>query len=487
MKPSGTAVPTGPAGPTDPPTRRLAKRCRSLRAWLALLALLGGCFGDPSMQLPALPDGNIDAKLRQALEELNAAALAEPTSAERRGQLAMAYDVNDFHQRAIDAYGQAAKLAPEEFDWPYYRALLTARINADYEGALESLEDALRLDDSYVPAWLWRGEWLRRLGRTDEARAAYRRGAELGAGAPAQTGLAQLLFDAGRFQDAVAILEPLNAEGSDARIERMLGRAYRAIGRHEDARIASAKGQAAPVMQWLDPKLNRRLPYIAGFSNRLKHAQSLIQAGQQKNALPIARALVADRPDDIAAINTLVWALAASGRHEAAKAALRDGLKKHPEEPRLHLMLATAYQRQGGIERARRHLERVLELAPDNTTALEQLGWLLARQGKTDQGIALLEQALEKGAREPKQLLYRLGLLEGTAKRWPQAAARFQDAAQLDAAFTMAHIHLGRCLAEAGRIDEARKALDWADRIGTHAEQRASARRRLVALERSSR
>ena len=446
-------------------------------------ALLGAC-ADPSMRLPELPERDIDAELRNALQTLHDAALQEANSGERRGQLAMAYDVNDFQQRAILVYEQAAKLAPEEPDWPYFRALLLARAATDYEAALQSLDAALPLDDGYVPAWLWRGEWLRELKRPQEAQAAYERARDLGAGAPALVGLAHLLLAAGRDDEAVALLEPSNAEQPDPRLDRLLGRAYRAIGREDDARIAMARGKSAPAMQWLDPKLARRIPLIAGYSNRLKHAQNLIQAGRQKDALAIAKALVEERPDDVTAINTLVWSYAALGRFAEARLALRDGLAKFPDETRLHLMLANAHKERGDIGSARRELERVLALAPDNARALEQLGWLLARQGRPEEGIPLLERALEKGAREPKEVLYRLGLLEGEAQRWPEAVARFQEAAQLDAAFTMAHVHLARCLAEAGRLDEARAALDWADRIGTHTEERASARRRLQALER---
>ena len=445
--------------------------------------LLGGCFGDPSMQLPPLPEEDIDSGLRTALQALNDAAAQSPGSGARRGELAMAYDVNDFHGRAIRVYAQATKLAPEEFDWRYFRALLLAQHATDYETALEVLATAIALDDSYVPAWLWRGRWLHELERPEAARTAYERATELGAGAPALLGLAQLRFDAKRFDEAVAILEPLNAKQPDPRVDRMLGRAYRALGKEDDARIALARGQSAPAMQWLDPKLGRRAAYIAGFSNRLRHAQNLIQVGRQQHALPIAKALAKERPEDATALNTLVWAYAALGRFAEARTALRKGLAKFPNETRLHLMLANAYEQQGNSGGTRRQLERVLELAPDHAGALEQLGWLLAQQGEPEEGIVLLEQALERGAREPKEVLYRLGLLEGTAQRWLQATARFRAAAQLDASFTMAYVHLGRCLAEAGQFAAAREALDWADRIGTDAEQRASARRRLAALE----
>ena len=359
-----------------------------------------------------------------------------------------------------------------------------ARIEADHAGALAVLADAIALDDGYVPAWLARGEWLREVGRAEEARAALERAAELGAGSPATYGLARLLMDDNRMAEAVDLLEPLNRRLADPRIDALLARAYRATGRDEDARIAAARGSGATLsMQWIDPRLAERTPYIAGFSNLLQHAQSMIQAGRQEDALKIAEKLVAERPDDIAAINTLVWANAALERFTAAQAVLRDGLRRYPDEPRLHQMMANAHLQQGDVDSARHHLGRVIELAPDNARALEELGWLLAREGRTDEGIALLERALDSGAREPKEVLYRMGLLLGAKEQWLDAAARFGDAGRIDAAFTMAHVHRARCLAEAGDYDGARSALRWADRIGTHDSERAAARRRLERLQ----
>lgn len=396
----------------------------------------------------------------------------------------MAYDVNGFEPRAIVVYRQAAVLEPDEFNWPYFRALLQARVDTDYQGALASLDAAIAIDDGYVPAWLSRGEWLRVLGRHDEARTALQRAADLGAGAPAMVGLARLLLDADHFDEAVALLEPLNAQSPDPRIDAQLARAYRGLGREDESRIAAARaGAAASAMQWIDPRLAQRAPLVAGFRNRLLHAQNVIQAGRPLDALAIAEELVAERPADVDAINTLVWANAALERFDQVHAILRDALVTHPEEPRLHQMMANAYLERGDVANGRRHLEEIVTFAPENARALEELGWLVARQGETEQGIALLERALESGAREPKQVLYRLGLLDGAAGRWQQAAGRFRDAGRVDAAFTMAFVHLGRCLAEAGDFDAARAALDWADRLGTHTEHRASARRRLAELQ----
>ena len=451
---------------------------------------LSGCMEvrtptDPaSMLLPEVPSGNEEPELIEYLQLLHDEVLQATTEGEPRGRLAMAYDVNGFHERAITVYGQAANLSRDEFNWPYFQALLVARINNDYARALALLESAIDIDDTYVPAWLSQGAWLRELDRMEEALAAYERATDMGAGAPATVGIAHVLLSESEFEQAKNVLEALNQKTPDPRIEALLARAYRALGRDDDARIASARGSlATSAMQWMDPKLAIQAEHIAGFSNRLLHAQNLIQVGRQNVALPVAEALFLERPKDIAVINTLVWANAALERFEKAKSILRDGLALYPDEPRFHQLMANVFLQEGNQDSGRYHLERVTELDAENARALEDLGWLIARQGETEAGVAFLEKALDSGAKEPKQVLYRLGLLDGGAGRWSEAADRFRDATRIDASFTMAYVHLARCLAEAGNLDEAKAALDWADRIGSHRNARASARRRLNDLE----
>ena len=462
-----------------------------LNAWrsvsMVLTALsLAGCLEGPVMQLPNVPAQGIDADLEAALRTWHTSAEGQPDDSLARGRLAMAYDVNGFAQRAVAVYRQAAALDAEEFKWPYFASLLVAREDADYAGALRLLDAAIAVDDSYVPAWLSRGEWLREVGQASESKYAYARAQTLGAGAPAAIGVARLLLDDGQFGEVVELLEPLNRVTPDPRIEAQLARAYRGLKRDDDARIAAARASGAgSSMQWIDPRLSERSAYIAGFGNRLQHAQSLIQAGRPTDALALAKELVAERPDDVATINTLVWANAALKRLGTVKDLLYDAIDRFPDEPRFHQMLANAYAEEGETTGARQHLERLVELSPNDARGLEALGWLMARQGEPEHGIELLERALASGAREPKQVLYRLGLLEGAQRRWSKAAEHFEAATRIDAAFTMAYVRLGRCLAESGELDRATEALDWANRLGTHANERASAGRRLEALRHS--
>ena len=153
----------------------------------------------------------VDGAVRTRLEQLLGSARAAPGSAEMRGRLAIAYEVNGFADSALATYLQAASLDASEFRWPYFAALLLAK-RGDLDAAVEQIDAALAIDDGYIPAWLWRGEWRREQGRLDEARAAYRRAQALDAGSPAVAGLAQVALREGEPALAVELLERANAE-----------------------------------------------------------------------------------------------------------------------------------------------------------------------------------------------------------------------------------------------------------------------------------
>lgn len=140
------------------------------RGWLVCLllalpvSLVSGCGSDP-IPTTALPPMESEPALKAALEKHHEAASSDLTDGQRRGELAIALDANGFDEEAIDVYAAAAELSPDEFDWPYFRALLVAQVRSDYADALTSINAAIAIDESYVPAWLSRGAWLRALGR----------------------------------------------------------------------------------------------------------------------------------------------------------------------------------------------------------------------------------------------------------------------------------------------------------------------------------
>ena len=445
------------------------------------LAGLAACSGDAIGPPPSVPLDNADPLLVELIDEMRQSVLSLPQSAEMRGRLAMALEVNDFDAAAVAAYRQAALLGPSDFRWPYFKAILAAE-DGDTERALAVIATALAIDDGYVPAWLYRGVWLVALGRHAEARAAFERARELGARANADAGIAQTLLGEGDAEGAVAILEPLSVELRHPHVYRLLGRAYRALGRDDAARIALARGRKGTPLQWRDPLQEQKWGYLASYGGRLVHAESLLRAERFGEAIEVLEPMRGRGVDDEAVLAHLSLAYGRSGQLERAFETLREGFADAPDHFRYHNAIANLHYEQDDVEHAIAHLRRSVEIAPEQTWPYERLGALLMQQERYDDALAAFDKALDYGIEEPEKLLYTTALLEGMAERWEPAILRLQRAVGLHAAFAKAYVALGRSLAEAGRFKEAREALAWAERLATHPEEVASARRRLRDL-----
>ena len=445
--------------------------------------VVAGCSPGLDVDAPPTPElGDADIDLRKNLADLRASVLSLPESGEMRGRLAMAYDINEFEQAAVATYEQAEALDPERFAWPYFRALLLGKMS-DYRSALDAMDRAIAIDAGYVPAWLWRGEWQRELGHYDAALDSYRRAEALGAESVASPGRAQILLDKGLTGEAVEILEPMIDADPHPHLYRMIGQAYRALGRRDDARIAMARGRQATSLRWYDPRVAERSDYIFGYSGRLRYAQDLIRSGAVREALKVIDSIRTVRPEDPSFIGTLAWAYTEAERVDEAVDVLRAGLGKYPDYYRFHRHLAQAYKKKGNRERLRHHLEQVVAANPTDAWAYEQLGLLATQEGRHDDALAAFDEAIDQGAENPVVVLHTSAMIEGARERWPEAVERFERAVAIDESFTIGFIYLGRSLAEAGRFDAARDAYAWAERLDTNPAELASARARLRDLE----
>lgn len=448
-------------------------------AVLAVL-LLGAC-GDGVGEPPTVPLDSADADLAQLIDGALASAQSLPASAEMRGRLGMAYEVNDFYAEAAQAYTQAETLDPADFRWPYFQAVLMAE-SGDFESALPILDRALALDAGYVPAWLYRGTWLNALARFEEARTAFRLAHELGAADHADAGIGRALIGEKRHQDALAILEPLVVRVQHPQPYRLLGRVYQALGRIDDAKIAMARGKEAGPMTWPDPLQRQKWQFEASLGRKLMHAERLLEAGRYEESVRVLEEIRARGIAEDAVFINLSLAYGRGGDVERALDVAREGFEASPTY-RFHNVFAGIYQANGDEDQALEHLRQSIEQHEPQVWPYERMADLLMERERYAEALAAVDKALGYGAEYPERLHYTAGLLEGVRERWPQAVARFESATVLDAAFTMAYVYLGRSLAEMGRFEEARTALAWAERLATHPEELASARQRLAALE----
>lgn len=458
----------------------------------ALALAIVACSGDTSSQAGQSADlafvpvefNRDDVDLAALFDKLHAEVRLRPESSVAWGRLGMAYEINDYQQAAVGVYQRAEAQDAEAFNWPYFRALLLAKAG-EVETALAALDTALGIDDGYAPAWLWRGSWLRDLGRFDDAIAAFERGRELGAESIANAGIAQTYLRQSRAEEALALLAPLAERSQHPQIYRLLSRAHQALGNVEDARIAAARGRNAAPLEWRDPRHVEKWGFLASYGGRLVHAEQLLKSDQFQDAEDVLAPMLAVYPDDEAVLANLAMAVGRSGDMERAFALVERGQTLNPAYYRFNNVRASLHFQQGDYEEALHHLRKSVEIDPVQAWPYEQMASIMMRLERYDEALVAFDQALRYGAENPERLHYTAGMIEGARERWPEAIVRFQRATTIHQAFTKAFVYLGRSLAEARRFDEAKSALAWAERLGTHAEDLGSARIRLAELEKS--
>ena len=446
-----------------------------------LLGLIGcGGVGDP---VSAGLDTD-DEELADFLGALYESAWTVPESGALRGRLGIAYDANGFIDAAELSYRQAEALEPRDFRWPYHRAFLLAERGL-IEDALSSVDRAIALDPTYLPARLQRAAWLLDLDLVGEAVEAYGelldRHPRGEVRAVATAGLARSYLREGRQADAIALLEPVAVDIGHPYLYGLLAKAYRAAGRSEDAAAAVGRGGDAVRLRWRDEQRDAKDEFVRGFHGRLGLAERLLRHGESRAAATMLESLREAEPDDMTLLNNLAIAYRLTGRPHLAYEVLRHGIGVHPDYYLFHYNLANLHEERGQARLAVEHYGHAIELAPSLTSAYERKGLLLIREGDYDAAKAVFAAMTPYGERAIA--LYYTALVEGERSQWPAVVESLQRAVRLDPELTKGHIFLGRAYAEMGRFDEARLALARAEVLGTHARDLASALARLADLE----
>ena len=493
------------AASRDPAGKHLALVVCSLLA-LGHLWMAAGC--SESVGVPVVAGFDTPERaLAEYLAEQVEAARALPESGAMRGRLAMAYHANGFVEAALESYVQAEALAPEDARWPYLRALLLAE-SGESDEALRSMERALRLEPSYLPGWLWRGNWLldddhleaaegifvrvlavlgdeRYVARagaegvTERGEDGRRRGlAESSIAVAAQVGLARIRLREGRGSTgagaAATLLEPLVARLGHPQAARLLAQAYRVLGREDDAQRYAAMGRDATPLAWRDERREALAQHVRGYSGTLAQGQSRIAEGRARAALDLLEPLLEDHPQDAVLLNNLAAAYGMMDDPQAVLDTLLPAIDAHPENHLLHYNIAAALADLGRTDDALRHVRRALALQPGFLQAREEEVALLVNVERYDEALAVIEAAADEG-RQTAAILVSAGLIEGTRGLWPAAVGRLQEAIDLDPSHAQAHLYLAHAHIELGRLDDAREALSLAATLGASAEAVARA------------
>ncbi len=149
----------------------------------------------------------------------------------------------------------------------------------------------------------------------------------------------------------------------------------------------------------------------------------------------------------------------------------RDVIAKSPNKARPYVGMARALVEEGRPNDARQALERGLRNDPNNYDLRMNLGVLLLQLGDAAGALQHLDLALAAG-RETPDVRNNIGAAHYRMGRTGQALAGFRRALELDPCFYNARRNLVMALSEAGRKDEALRALEVPARCRMVSEQR---------------
>lgn len=384
---------------------------------LALVAMQPAVPGLPQLALESYP-----ATARSAIAAAYAAAQARPADAKAAGDLGRVLHAWEQWDAARGAYARAQALAPAAFEWRYLDALVLRRL-ARPDQAVTALREALARAPDYLPAKLTLAEALLEAGHLDEARRGFE-GLSDPASAPAvHFGLGTIAARQGRHADAVGHLERAIALYPEfAAAHYAVARAYRALGRREDAEAALAR-HARYGAQW--PAVED--PVLAAVSALREDAGALVQRGVKR----------ADAGDIEGAIAAHVAAVALD-----------------PSFAQAHANLIGLYGRVRNWEKAAEHYRAVVTLAVNVSDAHYDYGVLLGLQEQWDGAADAYRAALALNPQHA-QARNNLGQILERQKKLDEAASEYRRAVDSQPTLRIARFNLGRMLIATGRHDEA--------------------------------
>lgn len=260
--------------------------------------------------------------------------------------------------------------------------------------------------------------------------------------------LALVCLEAEAWREAIVYLEELVERDSHVDAAHYnLARAYEALDEKDSALIEYAL--VGPGKDFL-PAQARQAQLLFDSKRSAEASKRLNQARTAQPDYAIQLYLIESE------------ALASHSQHEQAWQVVQQALEQFPDDLNLLYTRAMLAEKRDDLDLLEQDLRFILEREPDNSMALNALGYTLAdRTTRYDEAKTLIEQALQLNPQDPAILdslgwvNYRLGNLDEAERLLRQALARFPD--------HEVAAHLGEVLWARGKQREARKV--WANAL----------------------
>jgi tetratricopeptide (TPR) repeat protein len=305
--------------------------------------------------------------------------------------------------------------------------------------------------------------------------------------------LAQTYEELGRGAEAVAQYEGLFGElAGKGRLEQQyadifsdalsrLARAYHRADERQKLQALLVVGDGSPLVDALAAELLREegkrreaLELVRAAARRFPDDRSLrlteaLILGDLNNygeSVELLRGMLKGQAGDPSADASIYLILSSqlmqSGDLKGAEATVRKALEENPQDDELLIQLSSIQARAGQPAEAEKTLRAVLQRAPDNATALNNLGYqLIERGGRYQEALTLIEKAVSI---EPLNgsFLDSLGWVNYKLGRLQEARGHLEKASSYARRNSTIYEHLGDVLRDLGRIQEARRQWEYA-------------------------
>ena len=197
----------------------------------------------------------------------------------------------------------------------------------------------------------------------------------------------------------------------------------------------------------------------------LSRTQSLDREERQPEALNFLRtSLERETNPGAEAQALLAHLLTGTGDSVEASKLAETAVRRGPNEPRAHMVLADILEQQHLFEQAIEHARRAVQLAPGNDVAYEQLASLLLRDGHADEAVRIARDGLAV-APFSAELRCALGAALVARGENVEGISQLQLACAIKPGWAASRLMLAATLANQGKLSEATHQLREALRL----------------------
>ncbi len=290
---------------------------------------------------PTIADTSaMDPGLVRLLDDLLAEVAANPTSAEARAELGLAYEGNTIWSLAEQCYDQALQLDGDGTQWLFRRGICRFA-SGDLEPAIADLRATAEVFKNTPVVQARLGDALRLAGELEAAEVAWRRAIETEDRQPqvvryaaSRVGLAQTLLDLEQPEEAVSLCrKALELAPGYRHAHYTLGLALLELGQVEEGEAELIAGENAYPEFPPGPHTARLTAYGRGFGRRMMVIEMIVQSGDLEEANRRLAEIMESRGDEYLVLNLASRVAQRSGDNARARELLARSLEASPGEP----------------------------------------------------------------------------------------------------------------------------------------------------------